>query len=295
MVYNIIKIENCVIQQPWALDVITLFNTFLQSNQNSVYNEQTKEGLIKHLVCRMEQNHLLVCVVVNGKKLNNYDDLIKLLQTKFDSFSLMININELKNNVILTENYKILYGNPQIALNQDGLQYNVSLNSFMQVNTEIATMIYNKVKDTVKNEVVVNAFSGAGFLSGLIAQTAKKVYGIEIVESAHLDAEDLKKNNNISNLVNICGDAKIELPKIKGFEFIVLDPPRKGCGKDVMDTILSVMPNNILYISCNPATLARDLAYLGNNYQIEFVQPYDMFPQTRHVETLVSLKKVKGG
>lgn len=293
--HNIIKIENCVIQQPWALDVITLFNTFLQSNQNSVYNEQTKEGLIKHLVCRMEQNHLLVCVVVNGKKLNNYDDLIKLLQTKFDSFSLMININELKNNVILTENYKILYGNPQITLNQDGLQYNVSLNSFMQVNTEIATMIYNKVKDTVKNEVVVNAFSGAGFLSGLIAQTAKKVYGIEIVESAHLDAEDLKKNNNISNLVNICGDAKIELPKIKDFEFIVLDPPRKGCGKDVIDTILSVMPNNILYISCNPATLARDLAYLGNNYQIEFVQPYDMFPQTRHVETLVSLKKVKVG
>lgn len=287
--HTIIKIDNCHIQQPWALDVITIFNNFLRTAKNSIYNEQTKEGLIKHLVCRMEQNHLLICVVVNGNKLNEYDLLIEMLKEKFADFSLMLNINKLQNNVILTETYKILYGNPQISLNQEGLKYNISLNSFMQVNTQIANMIYSKVKEKVKNEVVVNAFSGAGFLSGLLAQSAKFVYGIEIVESAHLDAETLKSTNNITNLKNICGDAKIELPKIKDFEFIVLDPPRKGCGKDVMDTILNVMPNKILYISCNPATLARDLAYLNGKYEIEFVQPFDMFPQTRHVETLVSL------
>lgn len=287
--HTIIKIDNCHIQQPWALDVITIFNNFLRTAKNSIYNEQSKEGLIKHLVCRMEQNHLLICVVVNGNKLNEYDLLIEMLKEKFANFSLMLNINKLQNNVILTETYKILYGNPQISLNQEGLKYNISLNSFMQVNTQIANMIYSKVKEKVKNEVVVNAFSGAGFLSGLLAQSAKFVYGIEIVESAHLDAETLKSTNNITNLKNICGDAKIELPKIKDFEFIVLDPPRKGCGKDVMDTILNVMPNKILYISCNPATLARDLAYLNGKYEIEFVQPFDMFPQTRHVETLVSL------
>ena len=291
--HNIIKIENCYIQQPWAQEVITIFNQFLKLNFNTVYNEQTKEGLIKHLVCRMEQNHLLVCVVVNGKKLNEHQKLVEMLNTKFESFSLMININELKNNVILSNNYKFLYGNPQITINQDGLTYDVSLNSFMQVNTQIANLIYAKVKQHVKNEVVVNAFSGAGFLSGLIAQSASHVYGIEIVESSHNDAEKLKLTNNIKNLTNILGDVNVELPKLKDFKFIVLDPPRKGCGKQIMETILNVMPENILYISCNPATLARDLSYLNNNYNIEFVQPYDMFPQTRHVETLVHLKRKK--
>lgn len=201
----------------------------------------------------------------------------------------MLNINQLHNNVILTNQYKHLFGIKEISMQENGLNYQISLNSFMQVSTVIANKIYARVQSEVKNEVVVNAFSGAGCLSGLLAKTAKHVYGIEIVESSHQNAENLKHENNLINLTNILGDVSEKLKTLKDYSFIVLDPPRKGCSKEVIDSILNVKPKNILYISCGPATLARDLNYLKEHYQINFVEPYDMFPQTHHVETLVSL------
>ena len=198
-------------------------------------------------------------------------------------------INKLNNNVILTNEYKHLQGIKTIKLSDNELNYEISLNSFMQVNTPIATAIYSRVQQEVKNEIVVNAFSGAGYLSGLLCKTAKHVYGIEIVASSHENAETLKRENKLENLTNILGDVSEKLKLVKDYSFIVLDPPRKGCSKEVIDTIINVKPKNILYISCGPATLARDLGYLKDYYSINFVEPYDMFPQTHHVETLVSL------
>lgn len=287
--HEIVEIENCHIQQPWAKPIIDLFNEFICENNISVYNEQTKQGLLKHLVCRMEDNKLLVCVVVNGNNLPNYEQLVSMLSKNFTTFGLMININKLNNNVILSDNYKHLYGIKTIKLTNNDLNYEISLNSFMQVNTTIANQIYKRVQDLIKNEVVVNAFSGAGYLSGLLCKTAKHVYGIEIVASSHENAETLKRENNLTNLTNILGDVSEKLKTIKDYSFIVLDPPRKGCSKEVIDTILAVKPKNIIYISCGPATLARDLGYLKESYNINFVEPYDMFPQTHHVETVVCL------
>lgn len=287
--HEIVEIENCHIQQPWAKPIIETFNKFIAENNISVFNETTKHGLLKHLVCRMEDDKLLVCVVVNGNNLPNYEQLVLELSKHFNNFGLMININKLNNNVILTEQYKHLYGIKTIKLTNNDLNYEISLNSFMQVNTAIANKIYKRVQDLIKNEVVVNAFSGAGYLSGLLCKTAKQVYGIEIVASSHENAETLKRENNLSNLTNILGDVSEKLKTIKDYSFIVLDPPRKGCSKEVIDTILAVKPKNIIYISCGPATLARDLGYLKEYYSINFVEPYDMFPQTHHVETLVSL------
>lgn len=287
--HQIVRIEDCFIQQPWAKTLIDVFNKFMCAHNCSVYNEETKSGLIKHLVCRMEQNQLLVCVVVNGTALPNHSNLVKMLAEHFNLFGLMININKLNNNVILTNEYKHLHGIKTIKLSDNGLNYEISLNSFMQVNTPIATAIYSRVQQEVKNEIVVNAFSGAGYLSGLLCKTAKHVYGIEIVASSHENAETLKRENKLENLTNILGDVSEKLKMIKDYSFIVLDPPRKGCSKEVIDTIINVKPKNILYISCGPATLARDLGYLKDYYSINFVEPYDMFPQTHHVETLVSL------
>ena len=287
--HEIVKIENCHIQQPWAKPIIDVFNKFMLENNISVYNEQTKTGLVKHLVCRLEQNQLLVCVVTNGNALPNHQALVEALKPHFNTFGLMLNINTLNNNVILTNQYKHLYGIKTIKMFENGLNYEISLNSFMQVNTQIANQIYAEVQNVVKNEVVVNAFSGAGYLSGLICKTAKHVYGIEIVESSHQNAETLKQENNLTNLTNILGDVSEKLKTIKDYSFIVLDPPRKGCSKQVIETILNVKPKNILYISCGPATLARDLNLLSTHYTLNFVKPFDMFPQTHHVETLVSL------
>lgn len=239
----------------------------------------------------MEDDQLLVCVVINGDKLNHYQELIDSISKHFKHFGLMININKLANNVILTDKYNYLYGLKTIKLTTNDIKFEISLNSFMQVNTPIANAIYTQAQNLISGKMIVNAFSGAGLLSAYLAQTAKKVYGIEIVESSHINAENLKINNHIDNLTNILGDVSIELPKISEFDSIVLDPPRKGCARPVLDTILQVAPNNIVYISCDPATLSRDIGILKEKYDLVFAQPYDMFPKTRHVETLAYLTK----
>ena len=157
-------------------------------------------------------------------------------------------------------------------------------------------LIYNRVKENIFNEeVVIDAYSGAGLMSALVAQKAKSVYGVEIVEDATKNANILKVNNKINNLFNINGDASIEIPKllseIKKIDTIILDPPRKGVDAKLLETLLCVKPQKIIYVSCNPATLARDLKVLSSGYEIKEIQGYDMFPQTSHVETFVLLIK----
>lgn len=289
--HDIIPITDCYIQAPWAKPIIDSFNDFLSKGYNTIYNETNHTGLIKHLVCRMEDDQLLVCVVINGDKLNHYQELIDSISKHFKHFGLMININKLANNVILTDKYNYLYGLKTIKLTTNDIKFEISLNSFMQVNTPIANAIYTQAQNLISGKMIVNAFSGAGLLSAYLAKTAKKVYGIEIVESSHINAENLRINNHIDNLTNILGDVAIELPKISDFDSIVLDPPRKGCARPVLDTILQVAPNNIVYISCDPATLSRDIGILKEKYDLVFAQPYDMFPKTRHVETLAYLTK----
>lgn len=289
--HEIIKIENCFIQANWAKTIIEIFNKFISLSYNSVYNEQTKQGLLKHLVCRMEQNQLLVCVVINGNKLKNSDKLIELISQKFEHFGLMLNINTLCNNVILTDKFVYLHGFKTITLCEHNVVFDVSIDSFLQVNTPVANKIYNEVTNFVEGEVVVNAYSGAGLLSAMLAKKAKHVYGIEIVKSAHLNAEQLIARNNIVNVTNICGDVKTELKNIKNFNTIVLDPPRKGCDKSVMDLINLVMPQKIIYISCDSATLSRDIKNLAG-YKLSVVKPFDMFPNTKHVETFAVLERM---
>ena len=290
--HEIIPIDNCLIQADWVKPVIKIFNTFISQSGNSVYNEQTKQGLLKHLVCRMEQNQLLVCVVINGNKLKHSEKLIEMLSDNFEHFGLMLNINTLCNNVILTDKFVYLHGLKTITISQNQILFDVSINSFLQVNTLVASKIYDEVIKHVTNEVVVNAYSGAGLLTAMLSKTAKHVYGIEIEKSAHLNAEELIKKNSITNVTNICGDVKVELQNIKNFNSIVLDPPRKGCDKTVIELINNVQPQKIVYVSCDSATLSRDINNL-KGYNLIYVKPFDMFPQTKHVETLAVLEKQK--
>ena len=170
--------------------------------------------------------------------------------------------------------------------------------SFFQVNLDIMKKIYNKVLSHVESdEIVVDAYSGAGLLSALISKKAKYVYGIEIIPEATQNANSLKINNKINNLENINGDVSLILPnlvkEINTKFTLVLDPPRKGVDDKVIKTITNVLPETILYVSCNPASLARDLKMIcEGGYKISCVEPFDMFPQTNHVETFVKLEKV---
>lgn len=298
--HNILKIDDCYITEEWNKILIEIISKYIKQSKISIYNEETKLGLLKSVVARHINNSLLVTMVINGESLPNEKLLIKNLQSAFENFGLNININKLHNNVILSNKWKHLYGLEELIANEYGITYPVSNASFYQVNNDIKTEIYDHVLALIDpNSVVVDAYSGAGLLSAIISKKAKKCYGVEIIPEATDNANKLKEQNNLSNLENINGDCALVIPNlVKSLPnenvIITLDPPRKGCDKKVLEAIIKSQPDKIIYISCNPQTLARDTQIIldSNKYQIDFVQPYDMFPQTSHVETLISYSKL---
>jgi 23S rRNA (uracil1939-C5)-methyltransferase len=284
-----------MLQSEKTKTIIKLFKEYMIENNISAYNEETKQGIVKHIVVREADNDFVMTVVVTDEKFNKFTPLIEKLKSKFSSFGLFKNVNKLNNNVIFGNLDKKIYGIYELEKKDFGVQYFVNNRSFLQVNDEVKNLIYQKIIDTLGNQKnVIDAYSGAGLLSSVIAKSGANVYGVEIIKEATENANKLKFLNDLYNLTNKNGDcAKIipELAKeLKGNFAVVVDPPRKGLDDSVVDVFLKTNPKKIVYLSCNPATLARDLAKLMSEYKIEFVQPYDMFPQTANVETLVSLK-----
>jgi len=290
--HNIVDIDSCSIQEPWASDLIKIVNEWVSEHKIGVYNEEQNSGLLKHLVARHVNGQYLFTIVVNGRALPYSDELIEKLSKKFHNLGLNININTKKSNAILTYEFKHIAGLKSIKCEENGITYEITNASFLQVNNDIKSKIYAQVLKEIEGEIVIDAYSGAGLLSAMISKKAERVFGIEIVPDAVKSADELCKSNGIKNLTNICGDTSVELPKItKNLNkfSLVLDPPRKGCDAKVIETILKTKPQKIVYVSCNPSTLARDLGMLKEVYNVEKVVPYDMFPETCHVETLAVL------
>lgn len=298
--HNVLPISDCQITQEWNKTLIEAISEYISKTSVSCYNETTKTGLIKHIVARKINNAILITLVINGKTLPHLETLVDILKLKFDNFGLNLNINTLNNNVILAPEWKHIYGLKELQASEFGVSYPVSNASFYQVNDEIKKAIYSEVlKNIPPSSVVIDAYSGAGLLSGIISRHAKKCFGVEIVPEATENANKLKKFNNLKNLENINGDCAKIIPELiktlsKDEIIVTLDPPRKGCDKKVLDAIISAKPNKIIYISCDPATLARDCKIIldSNNYTISSVQPFDMFPNTKHVETLAIITKI---
>lgn len=298
--HSIIDIDGCLLQKDLISRLINVFNEYLSKTKSSIYNEESKKGLLKHLVAREVNNKLLVTVVINGDELKDAKILADMLIKQFDNVGLNLNINKLCNNVILTDTFVDVFGENQIEITENGITYPINNQSFLQVNDEVKQIMYQKIFDEIGNGTVVDAYSGAGLLSAMMAKHAKEVFGIEIVAAGTKLANKLKEKNLIQNLTNINGDCAQKLPALletltneqKSNLTIVVDPPRKGCDKSVLDVISKVKPKKIIYMSCDPSTLARDLNILlrGQNYKINSIQPYDMFPQTKHVETLAILE-----
>ena len=274
--------------------IVAIFEKFVNSN----YALKDKLSL-KHLVIRVVDKKVLVALVAD-KPIKNANLLYYNIKTGLnlpeDGLGLFWCKKNIDNNVILEGEIKHLLGVHNITSNILGINVEISPKSFFQVNIDIMEKIYRKVQSNInKNEIVVDAYSGAGLMSALLAQKAKEVYGIEIVPEATKNADALKRNNKISNLTNINGDMAVELPKllsrVNKIDAMVLDPPRKGIENIVLETILKVLPEKIIYVSCNPATLARDISVLSSRYDLSEFEPYDMFPQTSHIETFALLSK----
>lgn len=290
----------CVMYERGMQDVLDAFLAYADEAGLDCYDERTGKGFLRHFVARRVGNKYAVVVVGNGRKLPLEKKLISDLTNTGREFSLYFNSNTKKTNVIMSDAITTIYGESRLEADVCGVRAKISPLSFMQINDGVRDMIYTAVADEVREKgfgVVIDAYSGAGVLTNVLAKSAKEVYGIEIVQDAVADADELTAAcGNSGKVKNVCGDCAKELPWLseklreRGERFaVVLDPPRKGCDERVLNAIKEAKPDGVYYISCNPATLARDLARLDDAYDVVRVSPYDMFPQTKHVETLVLL------
>ena len=299
--HRIVEIDNCLIQNKWVKELINCVNEYIEKSGVSVYDETTEKGTLRHVVARGNDDGVLVTLVINGNGLKNTKPLIDLLQSKFENFGLNLNINTKKSNAILTDKFVNICGLKELKFDEFGVKYAVGNGSFLQVNNYIKKAIYNAVLTNIeRDEIVIEGYSGAGLMTAMLASKAKHVYGVEIVEEAVKSADELMKKNDIKNVTNICGKCEEEIPKLIGKiekSIVVLDPPRKGCDLKVIEALAKAKPSKIIYVSCAPNTLGRDIKNLTElscgAYEIESITPFDMFPQTKHVETLAVLKLKK--
>ncbi len=243
---------------------------------------------IKNIVIRSIDSQHLVGIVT--RKTHDFTSLYTLLKKEFDIIGLYEILNTRNDSVVLYGKVTHISGIKEILVSSNGLNYPIDIIGFHQTNIDVQDKLYDKVCSYISpNSVVLNGFSGAGLLSAIIAKRAKHVYAIEIDKNSHNSAETLKKNNNISNLTNICGDFYSKFRELShNFDTIVLDPSKKGCGEKAMKYIKGI--KYIIYISCNPIAMCKDLRHILDAYEIEEIVPFDMFPNTKNLETLVKLK-----
>jgi len=303
--HKIVPHKSCILHPP-EFDLIAHRCLELMDNAKvQPYDETTHTGTLRHIGfrCSQDRKQILLILVTRSAKLPFSNLLVKKLCSEFPQISGIVqNINREKGNVILGDEEKILYGNPWIMEKINNLKFRIHYKSFWQVNSDVLQMIIKHIKDKVQPEdTVLDTFSGIGVLGLSLAQKVKEVVCIEELADAVEDGKFNCQLNHISNVVFHFGKTEDKLPEILNHqdkynphipELIILDPPRTGVSKSVLEEIINAKLSHILYLSCSPVTLRRDLNILLESglYEIISIQPFDMFPQTWHIETLVELK-----
>ncbi|WP_231148420.1 23S rRNA (uracil(1939)-C(5))-methyltransferase RlmD [Clostridium botulinum] len=300
--HNIIDMDICYIQDEVGDTVVSLTREWMEKYNIKPYNEEKNVGIVRHIMIRrgFNTNEVMVVIVTRTNELPHKEELIELILKNIDGVtSIVQNINSKKTNVVLGLNNITLCGKEYISDYIGEFKFNISPLSFFQVNPIQTEVLYNKALEYAAltgNEVVFDAYCGTGTISLFLSKNAKKVYGVEIVEDAIENAKINVKENNVNNAEFIVGKSEEVIPNLikQGIkaDVVVVDPPRKGCDKSLLDAIGNMKPDRIVYVSCDPGTLARDLAILDElGYETKEVQPVDMFPQTGHVETVVKMSR----
>lgn len=364
--HRLVPAEKCYIHPAWAEDLMAAFREYIAVSGAKGYDERTKKGLLRHLVAREIDGKLLVTVVATARKLPCEAWLTGRLQKLFPGCGVYVNVNTGDTNVIFGDRFYLLCGAARLEGRTGGIAYEAGAETFVQVNPEIREKLYERAMEACfagGADTVIDAYSGGGLMTAMAAKRCKRAYGVELNKEASACAEALKAKNGLQNMTNICGDAAAEVPAIMDREralwqkesagkavssphgygekvALILDPPRAGVARSVLQAILKSGIERFVMISCNPATLARDLGILTGTlreengvlvkvpaaetgettekerekffdgesidgelpdgagereitayYKIESVEPFDMFPQTKHVETLVVLSK----
>ena len=289
--HTVLPIKNCHLADDCINKCIDIFNSYFFDNRLYGYDYQTGKGVVKQVDIKYLDNQLLITIVATTFDLPNLEHLMIRLNLLRQSYGLYISKNDSPNTLIYGK-LKHICGIKSIESTENGISSNVSSFSFVQINNYIRENIYQNIAKNIDATVVLDAYAGRGVLTSLVAKTAKKVYAVEIIESSVQDGLVSMQKNNIKNVTYINDDIKNAIDNItEKIDCIILDPPRKGVEKQVLESVLNKSPKNIIYLSCASDTLARDLSYLMNNYTIKLVQPYDMFPNTCNIETLVILEK----
>jgi 23S rRNA (uracil1939-C5)-methyltransferase len=300
--HRVVETDHCYIQDQRNETIRELILDWMEQNDIPAYNEEKHVGFVRHIVTRHAHStkKMHVTLVINGRRLKAADSLIARL-SKLDYISgISVNINKEETNVIMSDHLLHIYGDTYIEDTIGDIKFHISPLSFFQVNPVQTEKLYNKALEyagLTGTETVIDAYCGIGSISLFLAKKAKKVIGVEVAETAIADAVHNAEINGIKNVEFHVGKAEEVIPnlykdmKIKA-DVILVDPPRKGCEEALLSAMVQIAPKKIVYVSCDPATLARDLHYLTEHgYEVKQVQPVDMFPQGVHVECCALLTK----
>ena len=318
--HRVVPVDDCLINAEWTPNIINAFKQYINEFSIKGYDESSNSGELREITVKEIKGNLIITAVVLNENLRGKDRLIEILkeQVKYP-FSFYLNVNTDGTNVIYGKKFILLYGPGSYTGDMLGIKYNIGVQSFMQVNNSVCSKLYSAVRTAVdadENTTVIDAYSGAGLLTALLAKNAKKAIGIEIVPEAVECANQLALTNKLEDkITNYLGKCEDIIPEViakekqKGNQVcLVLDPPRKGCDIKVINSIIESQIDKIVYVSCKPSTLARDIGLLVGSlevvdgeikrvenptlrYKIDLIRPFDMFAQTKHVETLVCLTR----
>jgi len=300
--HRIIDIEQCEIQHPLGNRIMAEVKGLARAHGVRIYDERTHTGVLRHVLARVGRGtgEGMAVLVTNGREFPHGEEIARELMVRIPELvSVVQNVNPARTNVVLGRESRVLAGKEHITDYIGDLKFNISPVSFFQVNPAQTEVLYGRALEyagLTGVETVLDLYCGIGTISLFLARQAESVIGIEWVKEAVADAEENAERNGVRNVRFIAGDAAVEMPRLAAegerADVIVLDPPRKGCDEPVLEAIAQVRPRRVVYVSCNPASLARDLGRLqGMGYRTAEVQPVDMFPHTAHVECVARVER----
>lgn len=294
--HDLVEVDQCLIHCPLGEEIFQKASAILKNSGLTAYDRRTGKGLLRHMIIKtaVATQQAIIILVTNGFGGERLISTAKAMLKEIPALKGVVqNINNKSDNVVLSNDFQTLAGESRIEETLCDLRFYVSPHSFFQVNPAQAEQLYTKalaLAELSGHETVLDVFCGVGTLSLIFAAKAAKVTGVECVSQAIEDANENARINNIKNVDFICDHAESWIKKASPCDIAILNPPRKGCDPILLEKLAAFCPKKIIYISCDPATLARDVAYLyEKGYGIQTVQPVDMFPQTAHVECLVKL------
>lgn len=299
--HRIVNCDECLLHPAEFDKIVCAVKFWMERFKIPAYNEASGKGLVRHIYMRYAEKtgEIMVCLAVNGGDIPFKNELLKVLTENFKNIKgVILNINREKTNVILGKKSVVIWGKGFITDELCGFKFNISPLSFYQVNRSQTERLYNLVKSNLnlsKNSLILDLYCGIGTIGLSLSGSAREIIGAEIVPEAVKDAKENARINGINNAKFFCCDASEIAEKLKNFnenlDAVVIDPPRKGCSLKLIEDVIKMEPKKIAYVSCNPATLARDLKIFSENsdFKIEKIIPVDMFPRTSHVETVVLL------